>query len=243
MDVVRLRRYASIVVCSCVYSNWLFIVQSSVLERLLQLPSSGIVDWDTPLSVWKHYHDVVWGKHRHGKSVKQVSGGVSLVGLTITEETGKLKQDSSEFAPDGGHNKSLLLATNRSPDDSDSQPELSSENTSADTLRTFRVTCVRRGRQHSFSSMDAAGKLGAGLAKHFGWKAQMKNSDIEVLLNISRDSVVICLALNRESKSNRNITHFGPTTLRSAIAYGLLRLVYIHILQINFISYFTKYLS
>ena len=88
---------------------------------------------------------------------------------------------------------------------------------------TFRVTCVRGGRKHSFSSMEAAGKLGAGVAKQFGWKVQMKNSDIEVLLNISGDAVRIHIALSRESMSFRNITHFGPTTLRSAIAYGLLR--------------------
>ncbi len=87
----------------------------------------------------------------------------------------------------------------------------------------FRVTCVRGGRKHVFSSMEAAGMLGAGLVKLFGWKAQMKNHDIEVLLNIHGDRVKICIALNKESKSKRNITHFGPTTLKSAIAYGMLR--------------------
>ncbi len=90
----------------------------------------------------------------------------------------------------------------------------------------FRVTCVRGGRKHVFSSMEAAGRLGAGLEKRFGWKVLMKNYDIEVLLNIRGDGAKIFIALSQESKSKRNITHFGPTTLKSVIAYGMLRWVY-----------------
>lgn len=37
------------------------------------------------------------------------------------------------------------------------------------------------------------------------------------------DDMSIGLALNKESKYKRSISHFGPTTLRSTIAYGLLR--------------------
>ena len=91
----------------------------------------------------------------------------------------------------------------------------------------FRVSCVRGGRQHVFSSMEAAGRLGAGLEKRFGWKVLMKNYDIEVLLNIRGDRAKIFIALSQESKSKRNITHFGPTTLKSVIAYGMLRCAFI----------------
>lgn len=94
---------------------------------------------------------------------------------------------------------------------------------SGDIPVTFRVTCTRSGRKHCFSSMEAAGALGAGLVRRFGWKVQMKDADLEVLLAVSGDSVGVGLALNKESKFKRNIAHFGPTTLRSTIAYGLLR--------------------
>lgn len=89
---------------------------------------------------------------------------------------------------------------------------------------TFRVTCTRGGRKHCFTSPDAAAHLGAGLVERYGWKVQMKNADLEVLLAVSGDDVSIGLSLNKESKFKRNITHFGPTTLRSTIAYGLLRM-------------------
>ena len=71
--------------------------------------------------------------------------------------------------------------------------------------------------------MDAARCFGAGLNRKFGWTVQLKNFDLEVLLTIVGDALTIAIALNQESKYKRNITHFGPTTLRSTIAYGLLR--------------------
>lgn len=56
---------------------------------------------------------------------------------------------------------------------------------------SFRVTCKRGGTKeaHSFSSMDAARVFGSQLNNIFGWKADMKNYDIEVILNIWKDGV------------------------------------------------------
>ena len=162
------------------------LIQSTALERLVQLPADPTIDWTTPLSVWRHYH--------HMKSTNSSS--------TLTSENTESDSGTdAEVAPTATSTGSQLTGDHWS----------------------FRVTCVRGGRKHSFSSMEAAGRLGAGLAKQFGWKVQMKNSDIEVLLNISGDAIRVLVALSRESMSLRNIAHFGPTTLRSAIAYGLLR--------------------
>lgn len=57
---------------------------------------------------------------------------------------------------------------------------------------SFRVTCNRAGEKsrHSFSSMDAARALGAQINNIFGWRPDMKNFDMEVVLNIRNDTVV-----------------------------------------------------
>lgn len=91
---------------------------------------------------------------------------------------------------------------------------------------TFRVTCTRGGRKHRFTSQDAAKHFGAGLARCFGWKVQLKQADVEVLLVVSGNSVTVGVALTRQAKFKRNIAHFGPTTLRATIAYGMLRYIY-----------------
>ncbi|NXH11377.1 THUM3 protein, partial [Bucco capensis] len=88
----------------------------------------------------------------------------------------------------------------------------------------FRVTCNRAGDKHSFTSNEAARDFGGAVQEHFQWKADMTGFDVEVLLNIHNNEVVVGIALTEESLHRRNITHFGPTTLRSTLAYGMLRL-------------------
>lgn len=87
----------------------------------------------------------------------------------------------------------------------------------------FRVTCNRSGRQHSFSSPQAAAYFGGGVDDYFDWKVNLSEPDIEIILNISGDSATIGIALTKESLHKRDIKHFGVMTLRSTIAHGLLR--------------------
>nr|XP_044989208.1 THUMP domain-containing protein 3 isoform X1 [Jaculus jaculus] len=91
-------------------------------------------------------------------------------------------------------------------------------------VRKFRVTCNRAGEKHCFTSNEAARDFGGAVQDHFKWKADMTNFDVEVLLNIHDNEVIVGIALTEESLHRRNITHFGPTTLRSTLAYGMLRL-------------------
>ncbi|XP_067907524.1 THUMP domain-containing protein 3 isoform X2 [Heterodontus francisci] len=91
-------------------------------------------------------------------------------------------------------------------------------------LLKFRVTCNRSGEKHSFTSMEAAREFGGAVQDLFKWKADMTKFDVEILLNIHDNEVVVGIALTEESLHKRNITHFGPTTLRSTLAYGMLRL-------------------
>ncbi|XP_059519437.1 tRNA (guanine(6)-N2)-methyltransferase THUMP3 isoform X3 [Myotis daubentonii] len=100
--------------------------------------------------------------------------------------------------------------------------ESSKEDTEPEVLK-FRVTCNRAGEKHCFSSNEAARDFGGAVQDYFKWKADMTNFDVEVLLNIHDNEVIVGIALTEESLHRRNITHFGPTTLRSTLAYGMLR--------------------
>lgn len=88
---------------------------------------------------------------------------------------------------------------------------------------TFRVTCTRTGTKHTITSMEAAKYFGSGIYQQFGWKVKLTHPDIEVLLSITDSDCLISISLTQDSRHLRNITHFGPTTLRSTIAYGLVR--------------------
>ncbi|XP_060017282.1 tRNA (guanine(6)-N2)-methyltransferase THUMP3 isoform X3 [Lagenorhynchus albirostris] len=103
----------------------------------------------------------------------------------------------------------------------DETEESSKEETDPEVLK-FRVTCNRAGEKHCFSSNEAARDFGGAVQDYFKWKADMTNFDVEVLLNIHDNEIVVGIALTEESLHRRNITHFGPTTLRSTLAYGML---------------------
>ncbi|EDV24840.1 uncharacterized protein TRIADDRAFT_25997 [Trichoplax adhaerens] len=89
---------------------------------------------------------------------------------------------------------------------------------------TFRVTCNRVGKDHQFTSMDCAAKFGGAINDLLHWRVDLSNPDINVILNIVENSINISIALTGASLHRRNITQFGPTALRSTIAYNMLRL-------------------
>ncbi|XP_001632216.2 tRNA (guanine(6)-N2)-methyltransferase THUMP3 isoform X2 [Nematostella vectensis] len=106
--------------------------------------------------------------------------------------------------------------------DDDVAKQLSAEEIKS--LPSFRVTCSRSGNNHDFKSSDAAAQLGGGLNDLFHWPVNLSNADIEIILNVVDDRVVVGVALTRETQGRRNIEHFGPTTLKSSLAYCLLKL-------------------
>ena len=209
--------------------------QISVLQRLEQLPFDESCNWNTPLSAWRYYRETIVGKQRTQSTTQMLSpestpiseaDGNSSMPSTCTNDSseGACSNPSNVVKPDS---PSAASATNETP-------------------VTFRVTCTRGGGKHSFSSMDAARCFGAGLARRFGWTVQLKNAELEVLLTIMGESMTVAIALNQESKYKRNIAHFGPTTLRSTIAYGLLRYMNtkgMGAYQINFllVQYYVTY--
>lgn len=90
-------------------------------------------------------------------------------------------------------------------------------------MPSFRVTCLRHGDKHNFDSMTAAANFGGAIYNYFKWNVKMTEFDIEVILGIEDHEVTVSLGLTKESLHRRNITHFGPTTLRPTICYNMLR--------------------
>ncbi|TVK90522.1 THUMP domain-containing protein 3 [Bagarius yarrelli] len=192
------------------YDNYQF--KETKEEALLDLQQlAPVLPWDPALEVWKINNSL---KKKRGR--RRGAGPPKLKTCDASEpvqpqaDVAELKEKpegtcaEQEPNPEGEH-------------DSDIQE------TEAKPLK-FRVTCNRAGDKHSFTSNDAARDFGGAVQEFFQWKADMTRFDVEVLLNIHNNEVVIGIALTEESLHRRNITHFGPTTLRSTLAYGMLRL-------------------
>lgn len=184
--------------------------KEEALKELQQLASN--LPWTNPLEVWKQNRTL-----RKKKGFRKGGNGANA-------------KRSTEAAADGGEeNQTAPVAETQTTTadnlpDADSSQEASADSAPVAKLTKFRVTCSRAGDKHSFSSNEAARDFGGAVQEFFQWKADMTKFDVEVLLNIHNEEMVVGIALTEESLHRRNISHFGPTTLRSTLCYGMLRL-------------------
>ncbi|XP_074054753.1 tRNA (guanine(6)-N(2))-methyltransferase THUMP3 [Macrotis lagotis] len=199
---------------------------------------AGKLPWSAPLKVWKINTSFKKKKIKRKKLTQQntiskekLDDGQGDMGAEkqITNNTVEKVLETIENQ-DGTIGKIPTLAYNKTV--SEISPviekekevkESPKEETESQVLK-FRVTCNRAGENHNFTSNEAARDFGGAVQDYFKWKADMTNFDVEVLLNVHNNEIVVGIALTEESLHRRNITHFGPTTLRSTLAYGMLRL-------------------
>ncbi|XP_041460586.1 THUMP domain-containing protein 3-like isoform X1 [Lytechinus variegatus] len=157
---------------------------------------------------------------------KLPSASSKYVDAKTTPEVGiKDKNDDSpgEVPPKESSLREVPLAD--TPSEAIASEEVpQGESTTTVNRPTFRVTCTRTGEKHKFNSRDVAPAVGSLINETFGWPVKMKDYDIEVVVNIVEDSTMVSISLTKESMHRRNITHFGITTLKSTIAYCMLRM-------------------
>lgn len=194
--------------------------KEETLAELQELASK--LPWNNALEVWKQNRALKKkkGHRRGGNKTKtkpnddaQDAAEVENDQEDLPEAVSTPEDQSNTDRPNTEANAQLETPA---PDQEDTGPEAK--------VTKFRVTCSRAGDKHSFSSNEAARDFGGAVQEFFEWKADMTKFDIEVLLNIHNEEVVVGIALTEESLHRRNISHFGPTTLRSTLCYGMLRL-------------------
>ncbi|KAM9185978.1 tRNA (guanine(6)-N(2))-methyltransferase THUMP3 isoform 1-T1 [Dugong dugon] len=195
---------------------------------------AGKLPWTDPLKVWK-INTSFKKKKAKRKKVNQNSSKGKInngQGEKIDERDVKKEFTSNAGEPhilDYYENPAIKeeISTLVGDDLASSKEEEADESSKEETdhrVLKFRVTCNRAGEKHCFTSNEAARDFGGAVQDYFKWKADMTSFDVEVLLNIHDNEIVVGIALTEESLHRRNITHFGPTTLRSTLAYGMLRL-------------------
>ncbi|XP_044024850.1 THUMP domain-containing protein 3 [Siniperca chuatsi] len=189
--------------------------KEETLMELQQLASK--LPWTNALEVWKLNGTIKKKKgYRKGGNGTKVKPNSEATDATVADTEQQELPKAASAAESQTKTESTPDLESSMQDSEEAAPEAK--------LVKFRVTCNRAGDKHSFSSNEAARDFGGAVQEFFQWKADMTKFDIEVLLNIHKEEVVIGIALTEESLHRRNISHFGPTTLRSTLCYGMLRL-------------------
>jgi hypothetical protein len=171
--------------------------KETILAKFCQLADE--IDFDKGLAIWRSYA-------KYEGPLKLAEKGQSL---------GSTGDDDDDDDDNYNHEREANGNTYEKP---------RTEDPSNSSLPSFRATCTRAGSKHKFSSMEAAASFGGALNDLFHWRVDLSNADIEVLLYINNNTLVVGIALTRQSLGKRNIQHFGPTTLKASIAYCLLHL-------------------
>ncbi|KAM9409550.1 tRNA (guanine(6)-N(2))-methyltransferase THUMP3 [Pholidichthys leucotaenia] len=187
--------------------------QESKEETLMELQQlASKLPWTNPLEIWKLNRSLKKKKsHRRTGNATKVKPQSEAADVAAA---GAEQPEQTQVIPTGVENRA----------DTETCERESQETAPEAKVIKFRVTCSRAGDKHSFSSNEAARDFGGAVQEFFQWKADMTKFDIEVLLNIHNEEMVVGIALTEESLHRRNISHFGPTTLRSTLCYGMLRL-------------------
>ncbi|XP_058144668.1 tRNA (guanine(6)-N(2))-methyltransferase THUMP3 isoform X2 [Dasypus novemcinctus] len=195
---------------------------------------AGKLPWSDPLKVWKINTSFKKKKTKRKKINRNSNKGKINNGQGDKIDEKDVKKECTNNSLDAHfldyyenpaikEEISTLVGDDLVSSKEDETDESSREEIEPQVLK-FRVTCNRAGEKHCFTSNEAARDFGGAVQEYFKWKADMTNFDVEVLLNIHDNEIVVGIALTEESLHRRNITHFGPTTLRSTLAYGMLRL-------------------
>ncbi|XP_076003522.1 tRNA (guanine(6)-N(2))-methyltransferase THUMP3 [Genypterus blacodes] len=198
--------------------------KEETLQELQELASK--LPWTNALEVWKLNGSLKKKKgHRKGGNGPKVKAVVVSDVMDETPADTEQQQQQPEELPaaDPVKEENAVPDVEISMQDGEEAEAAPPPPPEAKVIK-FRVTCSRAGDKHSFSSNEAARDFGGAVQEFFQWKADMTKFDVEVLLNIHKEEVVVGIALTEESLHRRNITHFGPTTLRSTLCYGMLRL-------------------
>ncbi len=88
----------------------------------------------------------------------------------------------------------------------------------------FRITTERIGI-HSFTSIDVQRVAGQAVVDKYGNKVDLENYDVEIRVDVIRDTCLVGASMTRESLHRRGYRVFEhPAALKPTIAYAMIRL-------------------
>nr|XP_020457408.1 THUMP domain-containing protein 2 isoform X2 [Monopterus albus] len=91
---------------------------------------------------------------------------------------------------------------------------------------SFRISCKCTGSvSRYFSSQEVSKVIGVGLSRLLGWKADLKNPQLEVNVYLSDDHCLLGIPLTRLPLANRS--YIKTTGLRSTVAWAMASLAQI----------------
>ncbi|KAL6050761.1 hypothetical protein STEG23_015299 [Scotinomys teguina] len=205
--------------------------RGKILNEMQRLINDDPGSWLKAISLWKELleHDTKGEKdsRRDSNPLKRKVGEDEMVSAK------KLKLEEMQMAEESPREGQR----DRLPEDSWEQGRaltkadgLQEQGLQNDTVKaadtqnqedlTFRVSCRCSGTiGKAFTAQEAGRVVGIALMRKFGWKANLRNPDLEIFMHLSDAYSVVGIPLLRVPLASR--TYIQKTGLRSTIAWAM----------------------
>ncbi|XP_025061475.1 THUMP domain-containing protein 2 isoform X2 [Alligator sinensis] len=194
-----------------------------IQQLVIEEPSS----WLETVSRWKNLHD---DEKKKENLVPQKRRSEEEINITAKKQKKEklIEADSEEHqmeeqkkcvVPEGNNDEDFLTGRKIFLEDA---PETSKDKSveSSNHSFTFRVSCRCSGAVSKvFTSQEVGRMIGVTLLKQFGWKADLRNPDLEIFVHLNDEYSVVGIPVFRLPLSNRE--YIKTAGLRSTIAWAM----------------------
>lgn len=127
------------------------------------------------------------GNAGEGEKPSEESKQQGEMGVTEAVEQNTVSADSDQVPKDSSADS--INSNSANTEAKDEESVVTPKPAENPNVPSFRVTCNRSGERHSFDSMGAAANFGGALQDFLQWNVNLKNFNIEVILNIEDQKV------------------------------------------------------
>ncbi|KAK5882730.1 hypothetical protein CesoFtcFv8_021285 [Champsocephalus esox] len=180
--------------------------------------------WSSAVMTWSRLQGELSSRRR--TTVKSQS-----TALGVTRKTGEEGRQGSgrnvdNTAEDLTVQKVEHGTTTEGRDETLLQPSLIKPEPPSPAAVTFRISCKCTGSlSRCYSQQEVSRVIGVGLSRLTGWKADLKNPQLEVNVYLSDDNCLVGFPLTRLPLANRS--YIKTTGLRSTVAWAMASLAQI----------------
>ncbi|XP_059798862.1 THUMP domain-containing protein 2 isoform X1 [Balaenoptera ricei] len=205
------------------------VSKGKIFNEMQRLTNDEPESWLNAISIWKNLLELDAKKvklsQKNANSLKRKVGENDIIAKKLKTEQMQEIQENKECRLEEQIEEETLEQGNFTTKRDKSQEELQNDVAEAvDTHNqndlTFRVSCRCSGAiAKTFTAQEVGRVIGIALMKQFGWKADLRNPNLEIFIHLSDIYSVVGIPVFRVPLASR--AYIKTAGLRSTIAWAM----------------------
>ncbi|XP_067559279.1 THUMP domain-containing protein 2 isoform X4 [Pseudorca crassidens] len=205
------------------------VSKGKIFNEMQRLTNDDPESWLNAISIWKNLLELDAKKvklsQKNANPLKRKVGENDIIAKKLKTAQMQEIQENKECQMEKQIEEETLEQGNFTTKRDKSQEELQNDVAEAvDTQKqndlTFRVSCRCSGAiAKTFTAQEVGRVIGIALMKQFGWKADLRNPDLEIFIHLSDIYCVVGIPVFRVPLASR--AYIKTAGLRSTIAWAM----------------------